>query len=460
MNSHQNRFNLKKAVVVLMFAVLAGSGCLLASRYPGEWLLARSGVFRLNNEVPGLPYHNEVVTRDVTERHVPDPSDASATTVETSAREIAVTHGVRREFVDRLRRQGAHSGSIQVSLMWRNGNDLDLHVMPPSGETIWYSHKRSACHGWLDVDMNASGPESDTPVENIVWRGNAPYGDYRVFVHHFANHGSPDPTAYKVRVVINGRMHLFEGSTKHGDHKKLVWGFNYGRNGVGPLAGPLPRRPRSQSSDPTVTTRTERIDRERIERRLTTGGPLKMGMPFWRSALVVAAWASMIASGLALLLIGAQSGYARKLIAPARTLVRSIVGFAVAGFVSGGIAQLFYGLLAQRCTNPQISRSLGWMVLGSLLGAAAGACIPNLCKARASLAGAIGGLMGGVLFELITRATPDVWGRGAGIWIVGFAIGLTVAVTVLILAAPRFSFRLTTNVVGVGRETSDHIRRG
>ena len=43
---------------------------------------------------------------------------------------------------DRLRRAGAQSGDVQISLAWNNGNDIDLHVETPGGEKIFF---QSAC---------------------------------------------------------------------------------------------------------------------------------------------------------------------------------------------------------------------------------------------------------------------------------------------------------------------------
>ena len=113
---------------------------------------------------------------------------------------------------ERLSRAGAKSGDVQISLAWNNYNDLDLHVIAPSGEKLFYQHKNSACRGELDVDMNAGGRRSTRPVENIYWPvGRAPRGVFRVELVHYANHGGRDPTPYAIRVTVDGRTKTFKG---------------------------------------------------------------------------------------------------------------------------------------------------------------------------------------------------------------------------------------------------------
>ncbi len=108
---------------------------------------------------------------------------------------------------------GRYEGvDIRASLVWNNRNDLDLHVIAPSGEHIYYAHKRSACGGWLDVDMNVRG-ETTKPVENVQWtRGGAPAGRYRVFLHNYRFHEAPAPTEYRVEIEVNGQIQHFEGT--------------------------------------------------------------------------------------------------------------------------------------------------------------------------------------------------------------------------------------------------------
>ncbi len=101
---------------------------------------------------------------------------------------------------------------IRASLLWNNRNDLDLHVITPRGEHIYYGAKRANCGGWLDVDMNVRG-ETTTPVENIRWaRGTAPRGHYRIYVQNYRFHEpSQAPTPFKVEVEISGEIYHFTG---------------------------------------------------------------------------------------------------------------------------------------------------------------------------------------------------------------------------------------------------------
>ena len=128
------------------------------------------------------------------------------------------------EFKQRLDREGAKSGDVQISLLWNNYNDLDLHVVCPSGETIYFGHRKSDCGGELDVDMNVS-PTSQEPVENVYWpTGQSPTGRYQVFVNHFKNHkrsGCKDPTNYRVSISCNGFPQEFEGSISSGQKNKV-----------------------------------------------------------------------------------------------------------------------------------------------------------------------------------------------------------------------------------------------
>lgn len=90
---------------------------------------------------------------------------------------------------NRVSKAGGQKGEVQFALAWKNVNDVDLHVIAPSGERISHLHRRSVCKGMLDVDMNVKG-ESNTPVENVRWITNAPTGRYTIIVNLFRIHRS------------------------------------------------------------------------------------------------------------------------------------------------------------------------------------------------------------------------------------------------------------------------------
>lgn len=130
--------------------------------------------------------------------------------------------GNNQEINKRLEREGGKTGDVQISLIWNNRNDLDLHVLCPSGERISFDHKRSADGGELDVDMNVGG-ESLQPVENIYWPPKSMRkGIYKVFVHHYSQHGSPDPTKYTVRIIVGGKSRQFSGTLNYADPPVLI----------------------------------------------------------------------------------------------------------------------------------------------------------------------------------------------------------------------------------------------
>jgi hypothetical protein len=129
----------------------------------------------------------------------------------------AVDQALEKEVQQRLDREGGKSGVIRVSLLWNNGNDLDLYVQTPVGDIIAFNYKRSHCGGELDVDMNARQTESNKPVENVYWSAKqAPFGIFVVGVHEYQNHGFADPTSFLVSVKVDGEVHHFRGSTRSG----------------------------------------------------------------------------------------------------------------------------------------------------------------------------------------------------------------------------------------------------
>ena len=78
------------------------------------------------------------------------------------------------------------TGDVQVNVTWDQDVDVDLHVLDPSGEEIYYDNSVSASGGSLDLDSNAGCDIDGKNAENITWpSGEAPAGTYKVLVDYW-----------------------------------------------------------------------------------------------------------------------------------------------------------------------------------------------------------------------------------------------------------------------------------
>jgi uncharacterized protein YfaP (DUF2135 family) len=107
---------------------------------------------------------------------------------EESVEDLEAAAAAQRELAQagelgrRLKAAGAMVGKLTCSLMWDDNDDLDLHCETPSGEHIFWNHKKAKCGGHLDVDMNASDKHLTTEgCENIYWQ-DPPKGHYKFWV--------------------------------------------------------------------------------------------------------------------------------------------------------------------------------------------------------------------------------------------------------------------------------------
>ena len=116
-------------------------------------------------------------------------------------------------------------GSVQVTLRWEREVDLDLHVVDPDDEEIYYAHTTSASGGYLDHDDIDGGSASDPAVENVYWESNAPSGSYTVSVKYYSGSGS---TAYEIIVTMDGEIYgTYTGTVTSPDETKEVTTFTY-----------------------------------------------------------------------------------------------------------------------------------------------------------------------------------------------------------------------------------------
>ena len=131
--------------------------------------------------------------------------------------------------LDSLREQyDACNGEITVTLAWNSEDDLDLHLVEPDGNVVYYRRKHSSNGAELDIDMNA-GEENDAenPIENICYRNTPPAGTYKVLVHFFKRKSNLPEIPYTVYVRNGNTKKYFKSVHTTEKEKHLVYEFNY-----------------------------------------------------------------------------------------------------------------------------------------------------------------------------------------------------------------------------------------
>ncbi|MFL6600544.1 MAG: putative Ig domain-containing protein [Steroidobacteraceae bacterium] len=110
--------------------------------------------------------------------------------------------------------QAVGSGPIQVSLSWGLPVDVDLHVVTPGAEEIYYGSRSDSTGGSLDLDSNAGCSIDNVDQENIVWPGTATAkaGTYTARVDYWSNCGIPQSVPYTVRVSLCGISTVYTGT--------------------------------------------------------------------------------------------------------------------------------------------------------------------------------------------------------------------------------------------------------
>jgi hypothetical protein len=126
----------------------------------------------------------------------------------------------------RLDREDAKTGRLQISLVWNGKEDLDLHVKCPGGELSYGSPHKEFCGGKLDVDMNSERDNVDA-VENAFW-ASPPSGHYEIYVVMFGRKGEPRRSVpFQVRVKRAGQPdQTFNGSVSVEGEKSTVYSFS------------------------------------------------------------------------------------------------------------------------------------------------------------------------------------------------------------------------------------------
>ena len=139
---------------------------------------------------------------------------------------LSVVHPLSPEEVASL---PGGAGELRFHMAFDNHEavDLDLHVIEPGGEHIYYSDPRAQSGGELDIDCMC-GYCPNGPSENIYWRdAQAERGIYQVWVEYFDACEIAHSGASYTLWVLQGDdvMASFEGTLRTGQSRVLHFSF-------------------------------------------------------------------------------------------------------------------------------------------------------------------------------------------------------------------------------------------
>ena len=157
---------------------------------------------------------------------------------------------------------GRTDAELRISLEWFNYDDLDLHVVEPGGNRIYFRSKYSQKgEGSLDVDMNAGGGVTREPVENVAYT-RAPEGVYRVVVHNFCKRENIDG-GFNIQIESQGgELRNLNYTKKVIDNAQVeVATFKYSRaDGITNFKTELEESCAQRESNNVVTNRFQRVN--------------------------------------------------------------------------------------------------------------------------------------------------------------------------------------------------------
>ncbi len=120
------------------------------------------------------------------------------------------------------------TGEVQVTLRWNAPVDLDLNVIDPVGNEIFFVNPTSSTGGILDVDANGNCANMvNSPVENVYWpTGGAPTGGYQVSVVYYMDCGYSGPVDYEVTIKQNNQaVNVLNGTIRRVNDLQQVTSF-------------------------------------------------------------------------------------------------------------------------------------------------------------------------------------------------------------------------------------------
>lgn len=116
-------------------------------------------------------------------------------------------------------------GELRINLKWETYDDLDLHVIDPSNNHIYYSNKEAMSNGskgQLDIDANGGSDKRLNPQENIFWESNPPTGIYKIIVVHYSVKQEKEVSFILSIIAKKGKSKIIYAKVNHDNFKTML----------------------------------------------------------------------------------------------------------------------------------------------------------------------------------------------------------------------------------------------
>jgi hypothetical protein len=127
--------------------------------------------------------------------------------------------------IDELRRSyGGSTGEVTVTLAWQTTDDLDLQLIEPDGNRIYFENKISNLGGQLDVDTNVR-EKTTQPLENIFYAVKPKAGKYNVIVSYYKSNSGNSNIPYVVYIKIDDQLKTLTGVHYNAGESHSIYEF-------------------------------------------------------------------------------------------------------------------------------------------------------------------------------------------------------------------------------------------
>ncbi len=122
-------------------------------------------------------------------------------------------------------------GEVNVNLKWESTDDLDIMMVTPCKDTVFFKKRELICKGFtgkLDLDANAeSSTLLSSPQENIFW-DTAPDGEYKILLL-FYKRNKLRKVPYTITLIIDDKKQIFTGKIKTLQKPQVINEFTFGQ---------------------------------------------------------------------------------------------------------------------------------------------------------------------------------------------------------------------------------------